>query len=200
MERAYSRLDIARMMDDDEDKDVEVTGMATTPAPDRMRDIVDPMGATFAKEMPLLWQHDHNKPVGHVSFGKPTKNGIPFTARIPRVKEAGTLKDRIDEALQSLKYKLIGAVSIGFNVLEDGLEWMDNGGLKYTAYEIMELSLVTIPANAEATIDNIKSMDRKALAASGRVGKSIALIPSGDTDTKPARKGGIKLISKEVEK
>lgn len=191
MKRAYSRLEISKMWDEDEDKDVDIEGMATTPTPDRMSDIVDPMGAKFASELPLLWQHDHSQPVGRVSFGKPTKSGIPFKARIPRVKEAGRLKERIDEALQSLKYKLVGAVSIGFNVNKDGLEWIDDtGGLKYTDYELLELSLVTIPANAEATISNIKSLDRQARAASGKQAKSIALISSRKDTTRK----GIPLI------
>lgn len=176
MKRAYSRLDITKMWDDDEEKDVTVTGTATTPTPDRMRDIVDPMGARFAKEMPLLWQHDHHQPVGLVSFGKATKAGIPFTASIPRVKEAGRLKERIDEALHSLKYKLVGAVSIGFSPDDDGVEWMENDGLKFTSYEVMELSLVTIPANADATIDMIKSIDRQHRAATGKLRAGVPLL------------------------
>jgi Escherichia/Staphylococcus phage prohead protease len=57
-----------------------------------MGDIVDPLGAKFAAEIPLLWQHQHDKPVGIAEFGKPTKKGIPFKATIVRILEDGPLK------------------------------------------------------------------------------------------------------------
>lgn len=165
MERAYSILDIKAF--DESAEHVTITGIATTPTPDRMGDVVVPEGAQFSESMPLLWQHQHDQPIGHVKFDKPTKAGIAFTASIPRVSEAGRLKERIDEALHSLKYRLINAVSIGFRVLDDGYEVLKTGGLKFTKTEIMELSLVTIPANSEAVIAAVKSIDQKHLPARG---------------------------------
>jgi HK97 family phage prohead protease len=165
MNRAYTFLDIKAM--DDDGEYVTVKGIASTPTPDRMDDIVDPMGAKFKTPMPLLWQHQHDKPVGHVTFAKPNKNGIPFEAQIPRIKEAGTLKDRVDEAIQSLKYRLVAAVSIGFAPIKDAYEFMENGGIHFKEWEWMELSLVTIPANSEAIISAVKSIDQTHLPASG---------------------------------
>lgn len=155
--RAYSVLQIKSV--DSEER--LITGMATTPETDRMGDIVDPMGAKFAKSIPLLWQHQHDKPVGSAEFGKATKSGIPFTASIAKVSEAGPLKDLVDMAWQSVVAKLVRGVSIGFRALE--YSFMDAGGIRYSETEIFELSLVTIPANASATIQTIKSMDRKHL-------------------------------------
>ena len=145
---------------------VTVSGIASTPSTDRHDDIVEPKGAIFKTPMPLIWQHDSHKPVGRVTFAKPDKDGIPFTAEIPRIKEAGTLKDRIDEAIQSLKYGLVAAVSIGFNPIE--YEFLDNGGVHFKKWEWLELSLVTIPANRDAQIELVKSIDRNALAALGQ--------------------------------
>lgn len=155
--RAYSVLEI-KSVDSDERL---ITGMATTPETDRMGDIVDPMGAKFAKSIPLLWQHQHDKPVGSAEFGKATKSGIPFTASIAKIAEAGPLKDLVDMAWQAVTAKLVRGVSIGFRALE--YAFMDSGGIRYSETEIYELSLVTIPANASATIQTIKSMDRKHL-------------------------------------
>lgn len=153
LHRAYSLLEVKAL---DEDKR-QITGVATTPEPDRMGDIVDPMGAKFAAEIPLLWQHQHDKPVGTATFGKATKAGIPFTASLPNIAESGPLKDLVDMAWQSVKTRLVRGVSIGFRALE--YAFMDDGGVRFSATEIYELSLVTVPANASATIQTIKALD-----------------------------------------
>lgn len=151
-QRAYSLLEVKAL---DEDRRT-ISGMATTPEMDRVGDIVDPMGASFASEIPLLWQHQHDKPVGTAVFGKATKNGIPFTASLPVITESGALKELVDMAWQSIKAKLVRGVSIGFRALE--YSFMDDGGIRFVKTEIYELSLVTIPANASATIQTIKAL------------------------------------------
>lgn len=159
--RAYSLLEIKAL---DESKR-EITGIATTPEPDRVGDVVEPLGAKFAAELPLLWQHQHDKPVGTAKFGKPTKTGIPFTATLPIIDEPGALKDLVDMAWQSVKAKLVRGVSIGFRAIE--YSFIENGGVRFSETEIFELSLVTIPANASASIHSIKSIDTALRAASG---------------------------------
>ena len=42
---------------------------------------------------------------------------------------------------------------------------MDDGGIRFIESEVLELSLVTIPANADATIQTIKNFDRIAQQA-----------------------------------
>lgn len=162
MNRAYSVLEIKAV---DEDARV-IRGVATTPEPDRMGDIVEPLGVEFKNPMPLLWQHKNDKPVGSVKFDKPTKNGITFEAKIAKIDEPGTLKDRLDEAWQSVKMGLVRAVSIGFRAVEYAFI-EGTGGVRFVKTEVMELSLVTIPANAGATITAIKSIDTNVRAAAG---------------------------------
>lgn len=159
--RAYSQLEVKSF---DEEERV-IKGWATTPQPDRVQDVVDPMGATFKNPMPLLWQHKHDEPVGLVKFGKPTPEGIPFEAKLPKIVEEGNLKERVDEAWQSVKAQLVRHVSIGFRVLKDGAEMLASGGMKFTKTEIFELSLVTIPAQPNATITEIKAYDKGLLSA-----------------------------------
>lgn len=161
MEFAYSLLE-TKEFETNADK-VTIQGIASTPTPDRVQDIVQPMGAKFQTPMPLIWMHDKSKPVGQVTFARPTKKGIPFVAEIPKITESGTLKDRIDEALHSLKYNLVNAVSIGFSPLD--MEYLDNGGIEFKEWEWLELSLVTVPANPDAKIEMIKSIDKGRLAA-----------------------------------
>ena len=185
MRRAYSVLEVKAV--DDGDGFVRVSGMATTPAADRMGDVVEPKGAKFATPMPLLWQHRHSEPVGQVTFAEPTEKGIPFEARIPKVAEAGRLKDRVDEAIHSLQYGLVSAVSIGFRAIEGAVERIKGGGLRFKEWEWLELSLVTIPANSEAVITAIKSFDQP---ASGQ-GDDSAPGDSGQTG-----KRGVVLLNK----
>lgn len=193
LNKAYSLLSVKTIT---EKQDYfEIDGIASTPTPDRVNDIVEPKGATFASSIPLLWQHRSDKPVGHASLGKPTDAGIPFHARIPKVKEAGALKDRIDEAVQSIQYRLVAAVSIGFRVLNEAIEFLENGGIRFLETEIMELSLVTIPANVEATIHSIKSLievDKTPLSTEVSIKKSAA---SGVVVKLPGVTGKIKKVN-----
>jgi HK97 family phage prohead protease len=163
MKRAYSVLDIKAVSGDG----LSIEGVASTPTTDRMGDIVDPMGAQFAVPLPLLWQHDSRAPIGEVSFAKPTAKGIPFKARLvdPSTVDSPTLKDRLQEAADSIRTGLVRAVSIGFRDLAH--EVMKDGGWRFTSWEWLELSAVTIPANADAVITTIRSIDAEARAAAG---------------------------------
>ena len=161
MDRAYAILTVKAV---EEDRRI-VRGIATTPSTDRMGDIVEPLGIVFRNPMPLLHQHDHSRPVGMVRFDKPTAEGITFEASLPQIADPGPLKDRVDTAWGEVKAGLVRAVSIGFRPLESSR--MEDGGYRYLRSEVVELSLVTIPANADATITFVRSVDRGLLAASG---------------------------------
>lgn len=150
--RAYSLLSVKSI---DEDKRI-IRGIATTPSVDRVGDIIDPLGVKFQNPLAFLWQHQHDKPIGSVKFEKPTKDGIGFEAEVARSDEPGTLKDRLDEAWQSIKLGLVRAVSVGFRPVE--YSFMENGGIRFSETEVYELSAVTIPANSEALITAVKSM------------------------------------------
>jgi HK97 family phage major capsid protein/HK97 family phage prohead protease len=162
MKRAYSLLTVKAV---EEDQRI-IRGTATTPSPDRMGDIVEPLGIRFRNPLPLLHQHRSDQPVGTVKFDKPTKAGIQFEARIPKIDEPGPLKDRVDTAWGEVKAGLVRAVSIGF--LSEEVSMLDDGGIRFIKSEVIELSLVTIPANADASIQVIRSIDAPLLAATGR--------------------------------
>lgn len=153
-DRAFSVLTIKTI---DEGKRI-ITGTATTPSVDRVGDIIDPLGVKFTNPMPFLWMHQHDMPVGSVTFDKPTKNGITFTAEFvdPATVESPTLKDRLQLAWDSVKTGLVRAVSIGFRPLE--WAFLDGGGIRYDESECYELSGVTVPANADALIAGVKRL------------------------------------------
>jgi len=157
-QKAWSNFEIKSI--DDELRIMQ--GVATTPTPDRMGDIVEPMGAAFELPIPFLWQHDAEQPIGHVTAAKTTKNGIAVDIKLARIDEPGRLKDRLDEAWQSIKAKLVRGLSIGFSPLE--YSYMEEtGGYRFLKWSWLELSAVTIPANAEASIAMIKSYGAKGL-------------------------------------
>jgi HK97 family phage major capsid protein/HK97 family phage prohead protease len=168
-----------------------ITGIASTPQPDRMGDVVEPLGISYKNPLPLLLYHDAKKPVGHVTFKKPTADGLAFTATLPTIGDPGPLRDRVEEAWQSLKAGLLAGVSIGFRSIEEAFN-KDTGGFRFLKTEVLELSLVAIPANADATIHTVKELD---LAASGRH-------PSRDRDPLPivrVDKGAPHMESKTIQ-
>lgn len=192
--RAWSLLEVKSVSEEER----ILRGMATTPTVDRVGDIVEPMGMTMRGAIKLHLYHKHDLPVGHVTFGKPTRKGIPFEATIPDVKEDGTVRDRVNEAWHSVKYRLLDAVSIGFRVLEDGAEVMRSGGYRFKKWEMLELSLVGVPANPDAVITAFKScnpnMIRSSLGIPRDPASGILLV----TRSQPAKPvgGAIKLITR----
>lgn len=169
--RAYSTLTVKAASDDDERT---IEGVATTPEPDSYEDIVEPKGAEFVLPLPLLWQHNSREPVGHVTKAKVTNDGITVVAKFAKITEPGKLKDRLDEAWQSVKSGLVRGLSIGFRAKE--YTFIENtGGIHFLKWSWLELSPVTIPANAGAGITEIRSIDRAVRAASGLAVPSRAI-------------------------
>ena len=115
MKRAYAQLDIKSF---DEDART-IKGIASTPSPDHMDDVVEPRGAVFKLPIPLLMGHDARRAsIGDVTKATVTDAGIEIEAQIEKVSEPGQLKDQIDYAWHSIKYKRVRGLSIGFKDLE----------------------------------------------------------------------------------
>lgn len=196
MNRAYSLLDIKEL--DDEQR--IITGIASTPTPDRMGDVVMPEGAVFKLPIPLLWQHDAGQPIGHVTEAKVTKNGIEIVAQI-----AKGVSDDIDRAWKLIKAGLVRGLSIGFRGLDT--EAIPNSwGVIFEKWEWLELSAVTIPAQAEASITSIKKFDIGAPASGqsddapppGASGKSAAATPAVASPKAPKEGRKMKTIAERI--
>lgn len=152
VQRAYSLFEVKGL---DATKR-QFSGIATTPTPDRVGDTVNPKGIRFTNPVTLLHQHDHSRPVGLARFGNPSAKGVPFDAEIPLIEEPGPLKDRVDTAWGEIKYGLVRAVSIGFRPIK--WAYRDDGGIDFEDVEVYELSSVSVPAQSEAIITAIKSL------------------------------------------
>lgn len=198
MNRAYSILNIKAF---DEDART-ITGIATTPKTDRMGDIVESEGAEYELPIPLLWQHRSSDPIGYVTNAKVTKNGIEITAKIESIDEPGDLKNLLDKAWQSIKKGLVRGLSIGFRPIESSDIEGSWFAQRFIKWEWLELSAVTIPANAEATIQTVKQFDEGAPAAAGTApvvkspGASGTVVKLNST---PKAKGKMKTAAEQIQ-
>ena len=205
--RAYTLIDVKSFSEDDR----VIEGIASTPRPDRVGDVVESKGAVWSTPMPLLLDHNHGEQVGHVEFAKADDGKITFRARIAKVMEPGLVKDLTDKAWHLVKYRLRAAVSIGFRGLDGEVDILKTGGIHFKKWEWLELSLVSVPAQADAVIygaksfsDNdafsaIKSLDRAAMAKAGVDPQEYAEPPAasgnGDAAKAKARPGVVRLSS-----
>lgn len=180
MNRAYSTIEIKAVEEAGGKR--TFTGIASTIRTDRMDDIVVPSGAVFKLPIALCWQHNTKEPVGWVRAARVSEKQIEVDCEIHNETQPGRLKDRLDEAWQSLKAKLVRGLSIGFNPLEysriDG-----SYGLKYLSWEWLELSPVTVPANSDSSITAIKAIDIETRAALGLTRKGVVHLDAGLSGT-----------------
>lgn len=186
MNKAYSLIDIKKAVTAD-NGEVTITGIASTPEPDRSKDIVRPDGAQFKLPMPFLWQHDMTDPIGLITQAKQTPSGIEITAVIKPI------TSRIKAYTEMIKAGLVRGLSIGFRPLE--YKQLKSGGLDFIKYEWFELSAVTIPANAQASIINIKKFDSFNSEASEVSNESTAPSKFGKSETPRLEKAKSKLKS-----
>lgn len=185
MQRAYSVLDITKATTQP-DGTRTFTGIASTPETDRMGDVVVPEGAKYALPIPLLWQHDSEQPIGWVTAVQVTAKGIAVTCEVAAITAAGALKDMIDFAWDAISNKLVRGLSIGFNPIESA-QIDGTWGFKFNVWEWLELSAVTIPANASANIQTVKAYDKQhtALGNANIVVRSVIAQPQpGASGTK----------------
>lgn len=173
MEKAYSTLAVKSI---DSEKRI-IKGIASTITPDRTNDIVEAKGMVFDLPFPFLWQHDHSKPIGNVIAAKRSNQGLEIEVQIATIKEAGTLKDQVDHAWSAIKEGLVRGLSIGFRPLDYDIR--QGGGIHYTATEIFEVSAVTIPCNAQATITEIKRASTSFLTLPGAKHTVVKLSSGG---------------------
>lgn len=189
--RAYSTLELKAV--DDTGGKRRFTGIASTVSTDRMSDIVEPKGMQAKLPAPLLWQHDSDEPIGWVVATRVSDTAIEVDCEVANIPEPGTLKDRLDEAWQSMKSGLVRGLSIGFNPIETA-RIEGTYGMRFLAWELLELSAVTIPANADCSIQTIKSIDSRLRAASGSAQRAAVRLIQTPGASGTAKRKSVQLI------
>lgn len=144
---------------DEEQRIIE--GIASSPSMDRQGDIMESKGAEFILPHPLLWQHQHDTPLGEVIAAKHVPEGIYIRAKIA----AAGLLPEIDRAWTLIKARLVKGFSIGWSPLDYAP--VKGGRFHVKKWRWVETSAVTVPANQEATISLVKSLDTRRPAAPG---------------------------------
>ena len=133
--------------DDDGEEDLRITGHASTNDEDRSGDIIasdawKKSGAlkNYLKNPVILAFHDMSQPIGKTISHEATDNGLKITAQIS--KTAGDITQLIKEGILS-------AFSVGFQVKDADFD-PKSGIFMIKDLELLEVSVVTIPANQNA--------------------------------------------------
>ena len=134
-------------------KDGKIEGIASTSVMDRQNEIVSVDGwelKAFKKAPRLLWAHDHTEPaIGKVTKiffdGEGKKKSLKFEAVFQDVTEkARAIKKLVEDGF-------INTFSVGFKALEAE-------GDTITKQELLEISVVNVPANPDAMLLAYKSL------------------------------------------
>jgi HK97 family phage major capsid protein/HK97 family phage prohead protease len=132
-----------------------IVGMATVPTVDRAKELVDPAGATFTLPMPFIWQHDKSTPIGEVTEARVIPGqGIEITAKVAKLDAPGPFTDRVEYAWQAITSGLVKGLSIGF-IARKAVREGDH--VRLTAWDWLETSVVTVPANPDTLITSVKA-------------------------------------------
>lgn len=117
---------------------------------DRMGDILVPWGVDLSnyKRNPIvLAQHDASQPIARCGSINVEGDAVVALIDFP----AAGVSARSDEYLRLMKAGILGAVSVGFLPVKQ--EPIGNtGGWKFTSWELLELSVVSVPANPAALV------------------------------------------------
>lgn len=143
-----------------EDGAIRVSGYANTVNKDRAGDVIPASTwktpaakASIAGHIPILAQHDHARPTGKVVKATPTNQGLHIEAEIHNIDEP---------TYKAVKAGILNAFSIGFRLLDgkfhQGKSSKDEGYYVISDLELFEVSVVSVPCNAQSTFNLGKSL------------------------------------------
>lgn len=137
------------------------TFVITTGAVDRDNDTISPKGwdlSSYLKNPSVLWAHDYSQlPVGKALDIVATENGLQSTVQFP----PKGVHPFADTVFELVKGGFLNATSVGFRPTEAEPN-VERGGLDFTKQELLEYSIVPVPANSEALlVARSKGIDTK---------------------------------------
>jgi HK97 family phage prohead protease len=156
--------------------DRQIRVIASTPTPDRVKDVMVAQGCileNYARNPIVLAQHDPDHPIG---TAKAAVAGEQIEALITFAPLGASKK--ADEYCALAKAGVISTVSIGYEPIE--AEPIKGGGYRISSWELLELSLVSVPCNPEAVVTQ-RSLAKADTAEKWKVGASRNLPIDMDT-------------------
>lgn len=119
---------------------------------DRNGDIIDKKAfdSFDFKPLPMLWQHNREQPIGLWDEFEVTDKGLKIKGHM-LIDELAQAK----EAYVLVKAGIVHGLSVGFRIKD--YEFDKERNLHFTDIELVEVSIVTVPANPEANITAVKS-------------------------------------------
>ena len=143
---------------------------------DRVGDVV--MQGAFAKTLPTFlrdgvihWSHDFATPVGWPTAAREDNHGLYIAGRFHDTPAGKTARTVTSERLAA---GMSMGLSIGYKV--EDYAFRDDGARLLNAVELLEVSIVTLPANAAATVTDVKCI-QCSQTASGQCPDSQSLSP-----------------------
>lgn len=185
------------------DGSVAIEGMASTDVVDRHGDVILPSAyegtlETYMANPQILLSHDTDKPIGKCVEAQIKENGLWVRAEVT---------ENIDDVIGKIERGVFGAFSVGFfakryEYLYEGRVVFDQDGLRpdatweefyaadlrrITEVDLVEISVVSVPANPAALFDVAKAV-RKALAieTKGLIPKQVAAGAVTKSEENPA--------------
>lgn len=143
-------------------KDRTIVGTITTGAVDRYREVVDPDGAmleNYRKNPVVLLNHNsYMPPIGKNLWIKQGEGGLVAKTQFSDTTEGSDIFALYDQGFMK-------AWSIGFipKKWEDGDVSVTGYRRKFTLWELLEYSAVTIPANPEALSNALQCVESRML-------------------------------------
>jgi len=155
MKKIFHITNTFEKSDIQEDGSITIKGLASTNALDRTGDIIDHNAwkegglDNYGDNPIILFNHDYNRPIGRAKYCDVTQKGLELEAKIS--KSAGDIVELIKDGV-------LGAFSVGFKV-KDADYNKETDGFYIKSAELLEVSVVSIPANQTATFSIAKSFD-----------------------------------------
>ncbi len=131
--------------------------VASTNSMDRHGEIVDNNGwdlKAFKKNPVILWAHDHTEPAIGVSK-KTWVEGVGKKAKLMIQPLLHDVTDKAKAIKALVEMGVINSLSVGFKPIESP------DGITFTKNELLEVSMVNVPANADAMMLAYKSLKKE---------------------------------------
>lgn len=125
----------------------------TTDAVDRERDVLSPAGWKldhYLKNPVVLWAHDYRQPpIARAREIVSTEHGLSSLAEFP----PRGVHPFADTIYDLLKGGFLNSASVGFNPTKPPVYNEERKGYDYAEQELLEFSVVPVPANPEALVE-----------------------------------------------